>query len=239
MEDNILMDTNAEHILISTANITKVYGVGTAQVVAINNLSLEVKNGEFLCIMGPSGCGKTTLLNILGCLDRPTAGTVYFNGTETISLTSNQMAELRNKQIGFIFQQFNLIPRLNALENVMLPLILNLQQRANVQKVRELLNMVGLGGRINHKPTELSGGEQQRVAIARALINEPTLIIADEPTGNLDTKTGEEIMGLIIELNKKGKTLIIATHSQNLAMQAHRVIYLKDGQIEKEVSAQG
>lgn len=221
-------------ILLCADGVTKVFGTTSTHVVAVNQVSLRVRRGEFLAIMGPSGCGKTTLLNILGCLDKPTWGVVSLNGINTGRLNSNQLADLRNREVGFVFQMYNLIPRLTALENVLLPLVLDERRRVDRRQAISLMEQLGLKHRLDHRPGELSGGEQQRVAIARALVNDPSLIIADEPTGNLDSTAGQDVMSLLAWLNQLGKTLIIATHSKDVACRAHRIVYLEDGILKGE-----
>ncbi|MCD4799980.1 MAG: ABC transporter ATP-binding protein [Methanococcoides sp.] len=201
----------------------------------LKNVNLVVKKGEFVAIMGPSGSGKSTLMNLIGCLDRPTCGSVSLMGTDVSTISDDELARLRGLEIGFVFQSFNLVPRLTALENVELPTYANSRPGVdNRKRAKELLELVGLEDRINYRPTELSGGQSQRVAVARSLINDPSLILADEPTGNLDSKTGKEIMDLFTELNKKGRTVIMITHDPNLAkVYADRVINLKDGYVEE------
>lgn len=217
--------------IIVIKNLIKTYGQGETQIKALDSVGLEVKKGEFVAIMGPSGCGKSTLLNMLGCLDKPNHGSYLLDGKEVSTKTSSKiLAKIRRDKIGFIFQTFNLLARTSALNNVILPAIYSgLKNRS--QKARELLIRVGLEKRINHKPNQLSGGEQQRVAIARSLMNDPEIILADEPTGNLDSKSGAEIMKLLKELNKEGKTIIAVTHDENIAKQAGRIIKMKDGKI--------
>ncbi len=224
------------NVIIKAENLTKIYKVGETQVVALKNVSQTIMRGEFLAIMGPSGSGKSTFMNIIGCLDRPSEGKYYLEGTEVSSLDKNTLARIRNKKIGFIFQTFNLLPRTTALENTELPLIY-----ANIpsKKARELamraLQAVGLDGREFHRTNQLSGGEQQRVAIARALVNNPSLLLADEPTGNLDTKTGAEILEIFKRLNEEErKTIILVTHDPEIASFARRRVFLRDGKILKE-----
>lgn len=219
--------------IIQIKKLLKTYGQGEAEVKALNGVDLEINNGEFVAIMGPSGCGKSTLLNMLGCLDKPNSGTYILDGKEVSYKTSSKMlAKIRRNKIGFIFQTFNLLARTSALDNVTLPAIYSgLKNRK--EKAKELLNRVGLAKRINHKSNQLSGGEQQRVAIARSLMNNPEIILADEPTGNLDSKSGGQIMKLLKELNKEGKTIIAVTHDENIAKQTSRIIRMKDGKITK------
>ncbi len=208
--------------------------MGKVVVQALRDVSFNVEEGEFLAVLGPSGSGKSTLLHIIGCLDRPDYGEIMIEGKNVLRLSDDELADLRLKKIGFVFQFFNLLPRLTALENVMLPLILaEASDKESYKRAKELLELVGLGGRLNHRPSELSGGEQQRVAIARALINNPKLVLADEPTGNLDTKSGWEIVNLMRRLNEEMKqTFIVVTHDPQIAEVADRIIYIKDGLIE-------
>jgi putative ABC transport system ATP-binding protein len=217
--------------MIELENITKVYRMGKVAVNALRGVSLAIDEGEMLAIIGASGSGKSTLLNIIGLLDRPTAGRYLFNGTDTSRLNDNQLAELRNKKYGFVFQDFNLLPRATALSNVELPLIYSGGVSRKKERAQEALAQVGLAGRANHKPTEMSGGEQQRVAIARALVNDPWLILADEPTGNLDTKSGADIIAIFHKLHQSGKTIVLITHEPDIAAQAQRTIRLQDGRI--------
>jgi putative ABC transport system ATP-binding protein len=202
---------------------------------ALKSVSLDINKGEFVALMGPSGSGKSTLMNILGCLDTPSKGVYILNGTDVSGMSDNQLAEVRNKEIGFVFQTFNLLPRNTALDNVGLPLIyagVNKQNRET--RAKEALTNVGLGNRMDHKPNELSGGQRQRVAVARALINNPSIILADEPTGNLDTKTSIEIMGLLEDIHAKGNTIILVTHEEDIALHAHRIVRMRDGLVEKD-----
>ena len=220
--------------ILQVQNIKKSYQMGKVIVPALRGISFDVEESEFLAVLGPSGSGKSTLLHIIGCLDRPDEGEILFEGINILSLTDDELAELRLKKIGFVFQFFNLLPRLTALENVKIPLTLaGISDKEADERARNLLELVGLGKRLNHKPSELSGGEQQRVAIARALINNPKLVLADEPTGNLDTKSGWEIVSLMRKLNEElGQTFIVVTHDPQIAEAADRIIYLKDGLIE-------
>lgn len=219
--------------MIKMEKITKTYGAGTARVDALKEIDLEIKESEFVGLIGPSGSGKSTLMNIIGCLDVPTSGDYYFEGEKVQDFSANQLAEIRNKKIGFVFQNFNLLPYATTFENVELPMIFKgVPARARRAKVMELLKKVNLEARAHHRPSELSGGEMQRVAIARALTNEPRLILADEPTGNLDTKSGEEILKIFEELWAQGHTLVIITHNPYIADCAQRVVKLRDGAVE-------
>ena len=220
-------------VVIQLKEVYKIYQMGEVQVEALRGLSLEVKRGEFLSIMGPSGSGKSTCVNMVGCLDIPTRGSVFLDGQNIAKLTESELAQIRGRKIGFIFQTFNLIPTLTAIENVTLPMIFqNMPKEERTKRARKLLTMVGLAERMTHKPTELSGGEQQRVAIARSLANDPDVILADEPTGNLDSKTGAAVMEFLGRLNKEEKkTIIMVTHDAKLARQADRIASLKDGKI--------
>jgi len=219
--------------LIEINNLTKVYDSDSLSVTALKKVSFTVKKGEFVAIMGPSGSGKSTLMNLLGCLDLPTTGNYNLVDLKISQLKPNQLAEVRNKKIGFVFQSFNLLPRMTALENTELPLLYGkISNSSNI--AMQALERVGLKHRANHKPTELSGGEKQRVAIARALVNQPAIILADEPTGNLDSATGQEIMALFHDLNKDGVTLILVTHEKEIAQQAKRIIKMKDGEIVQD-----
>ena len=222
--------------VVEAKDITKVYQMGEVEVHALRGLSVKIAPGEVLSIMGPSGSGKSTLMNILGCLDRPTSGEYSLNGESVATLTDDQLADIRNRGVGFVFQSFNLLPRQTALANVELPMrYAELNGRNRKQVATEALEAVGLGDRIRHRPNELSGGEQQRVAIARALVNDPNIIMADEPTGNLDSKSGDEIMELLRKLNNdRGTTLIIVTHDPEIADLTDRVISLYDGRIEEK-----
>lgn len=209
--------------------------MGTEQVNALNGVSLEISENEYVALMGPSGSGKSTLMNLLGLLDTPTSGQYYFNDELVSSMSDGELATVRNKEIGFVFQTFNLLPRLTALDNVALPLVYSGMGKKNrLEKAREVLTSVGLGDRVDHKPNELSGGQRQRVAIARALVNDPSIILADEPTGNLDTKTSIEIMSIFEELHNKGNTIILVTHEPDIAAHAHRIIKLRDGILESD-----
>jgi len=222
--------------VVDAVDLTKTYLMGDVRVDALRGLSLKIKHGEVVAIMGPSGSGKSTLMNILGCLDHPTTGKYLLNGENVGNLVGNELAEIRNRRVGFVFQSYNLLARSSALANVMLPLRYRRNGHELPQdKAKELLMRVGLQDRMHHKPYELSGGEQQRVAIARALVNDPTIVLADEPTGNLDSKSGEEIMELIMGLNQeKGVTLILVTHDLHVANHAQRIVHLLDGRVENE-----
>jgi putative ABC transport system ATP-binding protein len=222
-------------VLIKLQDIGKRYVIGSEEIFALRGVDLEIYKGEFVALMGPSGSGKSTLMNILGCLDTPTKGTYILNGTDVSNLNDNELAEIRNKEIGFVFQTFNLLPRSSSLENVALPLVYaGIAKEARTKRAIETLESVGLGNRMYHKPNELSGGQRQRVAVARALVNNPAIILADEPTGNLDTKTSIEIMGLIEEIHRKGNTIILVTHEEDIAKHAHRIVRMRDGAIESD-----
>ena len=218
--------------VISIRNIAKHYQVGTQLVKAIKTISLDIKKNEYVALMGPSGSGKSTLMNILGCLDTPTHGEYFLAGDDVSKMDDNALADIRNRQIGFVFQTFNLLPRSTALENVMLPLIYaGYSKEERMEMAKKTLENVHLGDRMDHKPNELSGGQRQRVAVARALVNNPAIILADEPTGNLDSKTSIEIMGLFEEIQSQGNTVIVVTHEEDIALHAHRIIRLIDGEV--------
>ncbi|RLD24973.1 MAG: macrolide ABC transporter ATP-binding protein [Bacteroidetes bacterium] len=221
--------------LIEIRDIAKIYQMGLQEVKALQSITLDIAPNEYVALMGPSGSGKSTLMNILGCLDTPTRGTYILNGTDVSHLVDNELAEIRNKEIGFVFQTFNLLPRYTALENVGLPLIYaGLGKEERNKRAEEVLEQVGLGDRMKHKPNELSGGQRQRVAVARALVNKPSIILADEPTGNLDSKTSIEIMQLISDIHQAGNTVILVTHEPDIAKNAHRIIHLIDGLVESD-----
>jgi putative ABC transport system ATP-binding protein len=227
-----------EPVVIDIENITKVYVMGEETVHALRGVSLQIRRNEYLAIMGPSGSGKSTLMNMLGCLDTPTAGRYFFNGKDVSAMNDDELATIRNHEIGFVFQTFNLLPRSTSLRNVELPLIYaGIDPEAREEKAAQVLRDVGLGDRLQHKPNELSGGQRQRVAIARALVNDPSIILADEPTGNLDSKTGEEIMQLLENLYQNGNTVILVTHEPDIARHARRTIHLRDGLIESDASS--
>lgn len=221
--------------VIKLEKIVKNYKVGTQIVRALRSISLTINKGEYVAIMGASGSGKSTLMNVIGCLDTPTSGTYILSNSDVSHLSDDELAEIRNKEIGFVFQTFNLLPRNTALENVMLPLIYaGVKKQERILKAEKILAEVGLSDRVEHKPNELSGGQRQRVAVARALVNNPSILLADEPTGNLDSKISEEIMQLFAEIHRKGNTLIVVTHEESIALHAHRIIRLKDGEIESD-----
>ncbi len=221
--------------LITLKDIGRKYVIGTEIIHALKSVTLTINKGEFVALMGPSGSGKSTLMNILGCLDTPTKGEYILNGINVSHMTDNELAEVRNTEIGFVFQTFNLLPRNTALDNVALPLVYaGVNKEIRLERAKQTLENVGLGNRIDHKPNELSGGQRQRVAVARALINNPSIILADEPTGNLDTKTSIEIMGLIEDIHAKGNTIILVTHEEDIALHAHRIVRMRDGLVEND-----
>lgn len=222
--------------IISVDELSKTYIMGTTRVHALKSITLDIQKNEYVALMGPSGSGKSTLMNLFGCLDTPTGGEYILNGINVSTMTDSELAEVRNKEIGFVFQTFNLLPRLSALENVALPLVYGgISKKKRIEKAREVLEAVGLGDRVDHKPNELSGGQRQRVAIARALVNDPAIILADEPTGNLDTKTSIEIMSIFEKIHREGNTVILVTHEPDIAEHAHRIVRLRDGLVEKDV----
>jgi putative ABC transport system ATP-binding protein len=226
-------------LVIEIEGVTKLYKMGSEIIHALRGVNVKIHRNEYLAIMGPSGSGKSTLMNMLGCLDTPTAGRYEFNGKNVATMGDDELAEIRNREIGFVFQTFNLLPRSNALHNVELPLIYaGMGKSARIAQARQVLTNVGLGERMMHKPNELSGGQRQRVAIARALVNDPSIILADEPTGNLDSKTGEEIMALLERLYEQGNTIIVVTHEEDIARHARRIVRLRDGLIESDLTAE-
>lgn len=225
--------------VIQIRDLKKIYKMGDSIVKALNGVSFDVERNEYIAIMGPSGSGKSTLMNMIGCLDTPTSGDYYLNGSSVSQMDDNELAAIRNREIGFVFQTFNLLPRTDCLQNVELPLIYSgMKSSERKERARETLEKVGLGDRTHHKPNELSGGQRQRVAIARALVNNPSILLADEPTGNLDTKTGVEIMELFEELYRAGNTILLVTHEEDIAEHARRVIRLRDGVIESDRKTQ-
>ncbi len=227
--------SSSNSALIRAENLWKIYRLEKTEVRALQGVSFTVKPNEFLAIMGPSGSGKSTLMNLIGCLDTPSQGEYYLKGKLVSSMSENELAHVRNSEIGFVFQVFNLLPRATAFRNIELPLIYKgMKKRERETKVRQALEMVEMGPRMNHRPPELSGGEMQRVAIARALVNEPSILLADEPTGNLDSKTGAEILSLLHKLHARGNAIIIVTHDKDVAKQAERIIHLLDGRIDRE-----
>jgi len=228
-------DLVSSGIVIKTLELTKVYEMGSEQVHALRGVDVEIHKGEYVAIMGPSGSGKSTLMNLIGCLDSPTSGKYWLAGRLVSDLDDDELACIRNKEIGFVFQTFNLLPRATALHNVELPLIYNgTPAEERIEKAKKALERVDLMDRMTHKPNELSGGQRQRVAIARALVNSPSIVLGDEPTGNLDSKTGEEIMALFENLHKQGNTIILVTHENDIAQHAHRVIHIRDGKIASD-----
>lgn len=221
--------------LIDIRDVYKIYAIGEEKIYALNGINLIIQKNEYVSLMGPSGSGKSTLMNILGCLDSPTQGSYFLNGIDVSTMSDTELARVRNKQIGFVFQTFHLLPRLTAWENVAMPLIYSgIPKKERKARAMEMLNKVGLGNRIHHKPNELSGGQRQRVAIARALINHPSLILADEPTGNLDSKTSLEIMGLLEKIHADGNTVVLVTHEEDISLHARRIVKLKDGKITED-----
>jgi putative ABC transport system ATP-binding protein len=222
--------------LIETVDLWKTYVMGSEEIHALQGVSLQIESGEYVAIMGPSGSGKSTLMNLIGCLDTPSKGSYLLNGKQVSQMNDNELARIRNEEIGFVFQTFNLLPRATALHNVELPLVYaGVPAKTREERARGALDRVELGTRIMHRPNELSGGQRQRVAIARALVNNPSILLADEPTGNLDSKTGQEIMGLFERLHKAGNTIILVTHEADVAAFAYRAIHIRDGQVENDV----
>ncbi|HWB63458.1 MAG TPA: ABC transporter ATP-binding protein, partial [Chitinophagales bacterium] len=222
--------------IIEISHIRKEYIMGTQLIAALKDVSISIEKNEYVALMGPSGSGKSTLMNILGCLDTPTSGSYKLNNTEVSEMTDDELARVRNREIGFVFQTFNLLPRLSALENVALPLVYaGMSNTQRKERSEQVMEMVGLKDRMHHKPNELSGGQRQRVAIARAVVNNPSIILADEPTGNLDTKTSYEIMDIFQDINNKGNTVILVTHEEDIALHARRVLRLRDGLIESDI----
>jgi putative ABC transport system ATP-binding protein len=220
--------------VIVTQNVSKTYGKPPLQVYALRETNLQIKQGDYIAIIGPSGSGKSTLMNLLGCLDKPTSGNIFIDGSDVSTLNENELARIRREKIGFIFQKYNLIPTLNALENVELSMgFAGVDSQVRTEKAKKLLEMVELSKRLTHKPSEMSGGEQQRVAIARALANSPSIILADEPTGNVDTKSGDNIMNILEEVNRKGETIIVVTHNMAIAQRAKRVLRIQDGVVQE------
>jgi len=221
--------------IIRIEGLTKFYRIGQEVIKALNGVNLSIIKNEYVALMGPSGSGKSTIMNIIGCLDTPTNGRYFLNGPDVAKLADNDLAEIRNKEIGFVFQTFNLLPKYSALDNVALPLVYaGIPKDERTKLAKEALIQVGLGERMSHKPNELSGGQRQRVAVARALVNKPSIILADEPTGNLDTKTSHEIMNLFDEIHKAGNTIIIVTHEEDIAQMAHRIVRMRDGVVESD-----
>lgn len=234
MKENSKVETEKLEV-IKVRDLAKIYQIGTQEVHALKSIDLDINKNEYVALMGPSGSGKSTLMNILGCLDTPSRGTYYLNGEDVSTKVDDELAEVRNREIGFIFQTFNLLPRYSSLENVALPLIYKgVAKHDRLERAREVLTQVGLGDRMDHKPNELSGGQRQRVAVARALVNKPAIILADEPTGNLDTKTSYEIMALLDDIHNLGNTIILVTHEEDIALRAKRLVRLRDGLVESD-----
>ena len=223
--------------LIETRDLWKTYVMGDEEIHALRGVSIQIERGEYVAIMGPSGSGKSTLMNLIGCLDTPSKGSYLLNDKEVAAMNDDELAQIRNEEIGFVFQTFNLLPRATALHNVELPLIYaGMTSKARQERAKQALQKVDLMSRASHRPNELSGGQRQRVAIARALVNDPSILLADEPTGNLDSKTGNEIMGVFDRLHEAGNTIVLVTHEAEIAAYAHRVIHIRDGQVEKDVA---
>lgn len=222
--------------IIRIEGLTKHYRIGDEVIKALNGVDLFIRKNEYVALMGPSGSGKSTIMNIIGCLDTPTSGSYFLNGPDVAQLSDNELAEIRNKEIGFVFQTFNLLPRYSALDNVALPLVYaGIPKEERQERAKQALISVGLGDRLHHKPNELSGGQRQRVAVARALVNRPSIILADEPTGNLDTKTSHEIMGLFDDIHAAGNTIVIVTHEEDIARMARRIVRMRDGKVESDL----
>lgn len=222
--------------IIRIEGLTKHYRIGDEVIKALNGVDLSIRKNEYVALMGPSGSGKSTIMNIIGCLDTPTSGSYFLNGPDVAQLSDNELAEIRNKEIGFVFQTFNLLPRYSALDNVALPLVYaGVPKEERQERAKQALISVGLGDRLHHKPNELSGGQRQRVAVARALVNRPSIILADEPTGNLDTKTSHEIMALFDDIHAAGNTIVIVTHEEDIARMARRIVRMRDGKVESDL----
>jgi putative ABC transport system ATP-binding protein len=222
--------------IIRIEGLNKHYRIGDGVIKALNGVDLSIRKNEYVALMGPSGSGKSTIMNIIGCLDTPTSGSYFLNGPDVAQLSDNELAEIRNKEIGFVFQTFNLLPRYSALDNVALPLVYaGVPKEERQERAKQALISVGLGDRLHHKPNELSGGQRQRVAVARALVNRPSIILADEPTGNLDTKTSHEIMGLFDDIHAAGNTIVIVTHEEDIARMARRIVRMRDGKVESDL----
>jgi putative ABC transport system ATP-binding protein len=222
--------------IIRIEGLNKHYRIGDEVIKALNGVDLSIRKNEYVALMGPSGSGKSTIMNIIGCLDTPTSGSYFLNGPDVAQLSDNELAEIRNKEIGFVFQTFNLLPRYSALDNVALPLVYaGVPKEERQERAKQALISVGLGDRLHHKPNELSGGQRQRVAVARALVNRPSIILADEPTGNLDTKTSHEIMGLFDDIHAAGNTIVIVTHEEDIARMARRIVRMRDGKVESDL----